>query len=387
MKLNSVNISKILRRGAAAAALLGGLLTTTISLSSCESLYDDMTDCRTGIQLAFNYDYHMEPGANAFPSNVDCVTVYVFDTSGNYVTHFTETSDVLRNENYRMYLPLDEGKYHLVVYGGTACEDATVEFTPDWTTRSDGRKDDIRVVVPTNEKGESAVQLHDIEKRTGGLFYGTLDISITEADYKVNNFRVETVHLMKDTNTIQVILQELNIPDKMNHEDYDFTIVDDNFTLDGYNNPVYPATTKADDDELQKCYKPFARENRIMGYVDNEGRNGTPATEDETRKVQVACAEFSTSRLVTGHAASARLIITTSLEKDKDGNNKEIINIPLITYLLATHGFGESWIKTDQEYLDRQSRWNMIFFLQKNVWVSTRVVVNSWVVRMNSVTL
>lgn len=382
MKFNSVEISKILRRGAFRATLLGGLLTA-MSLTSCESLYDEMTDCHTAIRLAFNYDYHMEPGANAFASNVDCVTVYVFDMAGNYLTHFTETSDVLRNESYRMELPLEEGEYHLVVYGGTACRNATVEFTPDWTSTSSGHQNDILVTVPTNENGESAKQLHDIDLRTGGLFYGTLDVTVTDEDYRKSNFREETVHLMKDTNTIQVILQELSNPDQMNHEDYHFTIVDDNFVLDGYNNPVYETRAEG----VQKCYKPFARENRIMGYVDSEGREGTQATEDNARPVQVACAEFSTSRLVTGNAGTARLIVTSAREQEKDGTDKEIISIPLITYLSATLGYGDSWIKSEQEYLDRQSRWNLVFFLQKGRWVSTRVVVNSWIVRINNVDL
>lgn len=385
MKFNRVKIGRRSGRGAFGAALLGGLLAA-VGLVSCESLHDDLSDCRSGISLAFNYDYHMEPGANAFPANVDCVTVYVFDPSGNYLTQFTETSDVLRNESYRMELPLDEGSYHLVVYGGTACDDATVEFTPDWTPTSvGGRKDDIRVTVPTDAEGVSRAQLHDIERRTGGLFYGTRNVRITEEDFRMGAFRVDTVHMMKDTNTIQVILQELNNPDQMDYHDYHFTITDDNFTLDGYNNPVYAAGRAAGSGD--RSYKPFACENRTMGYVDDEGRTGAQASEDATRPVQVACAEFSTSRLVTGHAATARLIVNSAVEKDDLGNDKQIIDIPLITYLAATRGFGDSWIKDDQEYLDRQSRWTLLFFLQRNVWVNTRVVVNSWVVRKNDIEL
>lgn len=385
MKFKSVKISNKLRRTAIGLPVLGALCLG-MSMSSCESLYDDQSDCRTGINLAFIYDYHMEPGANAFPANVDCVTVYVFDPQGNYLTQLTETSDELRDENYRMPLELPEGSYHLVVYGGTTCEDATVEFTPGWTSSTtSGHKNDILVTVPTDANGESAKQLHDIDTRTGGLFYGTLDVTITEKDFTMGTFRTETVNLMKDTNHIQVILQELSQPDQMNHEDYDFFIDDDNFTLNGYNNPVY--TTSRGGALTGKTYKPFARQNRIMGYVDAEGRTGTQVEEDPSKPVQVACAEFSTSRLVTGHAATSRLRVTTSLEQDKDGNDKEIINIPLITYLQATRGFGDTWIKSDQEYLDRQSRWNLMFFLQRNAWVSTRVVVNSWVVRINDIEL
>lgn len=384
---NSVKISDRLRKGAAKASLLG-MFCLAVGLSSCESLYDDMSDCRSGIQLAFNYDYHMEPGANAFTSNVDCVTVYIFDPNGNYLTQLTETTDVLRDENYRMPLLLDKGKYHLVVYGGTTCDDASVDFTPNWTsTTRSGHKNEIIVNVPTDSEGVSAKQLHDIDARTGGLFYGTLDIEITDADFRAGAFREETVHLMKDTNTIQVVLQEIANPDQMNHEDYNFTITDDNFTLDGYNNPIYSATSRAEYAPTGKKYLPFARENRVMGYVDSNGREGTVAEEDNSRPVKVAVAEFSTSRLLTQHMATARLKITSAKDVDENGNAKEIINIPLITYLAMTRGYGDSWIKSDQEYLDRQSRWHMIFFLQRNVWLSTRVVVNSWVVRVDPVKL
>lgn len=383
MKLNRA-ISNVLRGWGAMKLLIPGAMCLAMSLWSCESLYDDQSNCRSGINLAFVYDYHMEPGANAFPSNVDCVTVYVFDPEGNYLTQLTETSDVLRNENYRMELPLEEGNYHLVVYGGTTCEDATVKVTPEWSATSrSGHKNDILVTVPTDESGVSAKQLHDLDSRTGGLFYGTLDISITDKDFTMGEFRTETVYLMKDTNTIQVILQEIANPDQMDHNDYNFAITDDNFTLDGYNNPVYSSSRAGE----SKTYLPFARENRIMGYVDASGRTGTQVEEDESRPVQVACAEFSTSRLLTQHLASARLVITSTKEKDSNGDDKEIINIPVITYLAATRGFGESWIKSDQEYLDRQSRWNMMFFLQRNAWVSTRVAVNSWVVRINDIDL
>ena len=124
-----------------------------------------------------------------------------------------------------------------------------------------------------------------------------------------------------------------------------------------------------------------------MGTVDSDWEHGSHTTEDASKPVRVACAEFSTSRLFVEHAATARLRITSAVEKDDFGNDRLIIDIPLITYLQATKGFGDSWIKGEQEYLDRQSRWTMMFFLQRNAWVSTRVVVNSWVVRFNDIVL
>lgn len=379
MKFNSVKLSNILRKGALLLPSLGVLCLGSM-LTSCESLHDDMSDCRSGIQLAFNFDYHMEPGANAFPSNVDCVTVYVCDTQGNYLTQFSETSDVLRDPNYRMELPLEKGSYHLLVYGGTTCDKAAVDFTSSWS-----HKDQVRATVPTDDKGESRNQLHDIETRSGGLFYGTLNVTLTDRDFTAGAFREVRVDLMKDTNTIQVFLQELANPDQMDHRDYDFTIVDDNFTLDGYNNPVYEVANTPG--STTKCYKPLATETRLAGYTEPSGREGSVAYVDNERPVRVAYAEFSTSRLFVRHMQSARLIITSNRDKDDLGNPKVIVDIPLITYLAMTRGYGESWIKDDQEYLDRQSRWHLMFFLQRNLWVKTTIVVNSWIVRLDPINL
>ena len=381
MRLDSVMGGTKTGRGARRLSLLG-VLFLSLGLNSCEPIFDEEPNCRLGVNLRFVYDYHMEPGANAFTSNVDCVNVFVFDRNGNYLTQFSETSDILRNEDYRMEVPLDAGDYHLVVYGGTVCEDTAFDLTPDFasaTSRS-GRQDDILVTLPL-ENGVSKKQLHNIEDRTGGLFYGTLDITLTEHDYTVE-FREETVYLMKDTNNIQVILQELNSPYTVDYEDYNFYIVDDNFVLDGYNNAVSTVT-----EDFQPMYLPYASENRVMGYVEYEDRNGAMLEEDEGRPVQVACAEFSTSRLLIEHLPTARLVVTSSTEKDSNGNDRLIIDIPLITYLCAIRGFGDGWIKSDQEFLDRQSRWTLMFFLQRNVWVKARVAVNWWTVRINDIDL
>lgn len=39
----------------------------------------------------------------------------------------------------------------------------------------------------------------------------------------------------------------------------------------------------------------------------------------------------------------------------------------------------------NQEFLDRESRWNMIFFLsENNYWVSTLISIKDWNVRINN---
>ncbi len=41
-----------------------------------------------------------------------------------------------------------------------------------------------------------------------------------------------------------------------------------------------------------------------------------------------------------------------------------------------------------QEFLDRESRWKMVFFLDEgNTWINTQIVINDWVVRINDTEL
>lgn len=373
-------------------AILCGATALAMATGSCDAVYEDLPECEMGVSLKFVYDYNMLR-ADAFAPEVDCITVLVFDSNGNYVKSETETTDVLMNPAYRMRLALEPGDYHLVAYGGLTCEDATFDFTPDWikSRATSGTVNDIHVTLPTDANGVSDILLHDLDKRTGGLFFGTLDLSIDRHDdFNGVNRRTETVYMMKDTNNILIMLEELSNVADMDADDYDFTIIDDNFKFDGNNNVIETAKT-----EGQKIYKPFVKETRTIGFIHASQREGSQVTSDETIPVNVACAEFSTSRLLDIHMDSARLVITTSREHNSDGSDKEIVNIPFITYLAATRSYGATWIKgdrekgisPDQEYLDREDTWSLILFLQKDRWVNTHISVNSWVVRVNNVTL
>ena len=368
-------MSKSARNIFAACFLLGGM-----ALTSCDSMvFDDTADCKQGVALRFIYDYHMEPGANAFPANVDCVSLFIFDKDGNFIDHVYETSDDLRSEDYRMELPLEYGDYHLVAYGGLVCENPSFDINHDWanSTKLVRHKNDIEVTLPLSDDKISNKKLHDLEKRTGGLFYGTVDVTVTKEDVR-EQYRTVTLPMMKDTNNIQIILQELGDPSQMDYNDYDFTIIDDNFKLDGYNNLISTATETS-----QPVYKPYAFENRIMGYVDYQNRDGAINTEDDTKPVQVACVEFSTSRLLDKNSGNARLVIKNKPTR-ADEESTTLIDIPFITYLEAVRGYGQNWIKDDQEFLDRQSNWTMMFFLQNGRWVNARISVNAWTVRLNT---
>ena len=102
-------------------------MLATVALSSCERIFEDLDPCPHGVSLRFVYDYNME-FANAFPKQVDCLTLYIYDDKDNYVDTKIVTGAELQDEDYRMTLDLEKGNYHFVAYGGLACDKSS--FSP-----------------------------------------------------------------------------------------------------------------------------------------------------------------------------------------------------------------------------------------------------------------
>lgn len=336
--MNLLSLSKYLLTPAVVAASLGAAST----LSSCESIYDDLDPCPKGVELRFIYDYNME-FANAFPSQVDCLTVLIYDEQGNYVTTRTEASSRLQDENYRMPVDLEPGSYHVLAYGGMDCPKSSFHFVtePSRTVYSN-------IMVQLNNDCLTApvgTELHP-------LFYGNLDVEVDKDD---SDYREYTVAMMKDTNNLRIILQQIN-GDPLNEADFEFRITDNN-TLFGYNNDLIP--------QPNINYYPWTTGNSQVGELPDGGIS------------QVCWAELSFSRLVTGF--HPKLTITRKSDRFK------VIDIPLNNYLLLLKSEHYKSMSA-QEFLDRESRWNMIFFLDRNhEWLKTQIVINDWVVRINDI--
>lgn len=335
MNFKSV-ISSVISRGAAA------LLLAAVAIS-CNTIYDDQSDCPRGVSLRFVYDYNME-FANSFHTQAHCLNVYLFDKDGNYLDNWVETSDVLKDENWRMKRELGEGSYTLIAYAGLCCGESS--FTaPQIKTRAASRIEEVSVSLNHNNFTSDA-SLHS-------LFYGMATLEVGKDDYVE-----ETIYLKKDTNNIRFALQQMN-GEQITADEFEVSITDDNGLL-------------AWDNEVQQngviTYLPWTKGDSIIG-----------SQEDGETPVSVAYYELSTSRLTT--RTNPRLVVFSR----ERGEN--IINIPLNTYLLLL----KSELYADmpaQEFLDRTSEWSLIFFLDSgNRWINTHIVVNDWVVRLNNAEL
>ncbi len=319
-----------------------------VSFTSCDAIYDDLDPCpetpptQQGAKLRFVYDYNMEY-ANAFPSKVDCLTLYVYDGDGNYVSTITETSSVLSDEDYRMELDLPVGDYHFVAYGGIACADASFRTVSEPTSGSLLSSLETTLIHDGNTS----------DKELHGFYFGDLDMAIHAES---TDYTEGTVEMMKNTNNVQVILQQIS-GEPVYAQDFEFSIIDDN-TLFSYDNSLIA--------DGETTYLPWA---------EGERTTGTRAEGDEEEDVVVAYAEMSTSRLWTGN--SPRLVVTNRETRETT------IDIPLNNYLLLVKSDHYSSMGS-QEFLDRQSEWTMMFFLDEgDNWLRTYIVVNDWVVRIN----
>lgn len=341
-------------------ALIGtALVAVSIpALISCDVIYQDLEPCPQGIDLRFVYDYNME-FANAFPSQVDCLSLLVYDAEGNYITTETVTDrTMLGDENWRMRLELPEGRYTFIAYGGLACDDSSFSFTepPVYGSPLSSLGVDLKSSMLTSPLGKN---LHP-------LFYGKGEFEI---DSKSTEYKKGTIEMMKDTNNLRILLQNTD-GSPVNPDDFTFVITDNNTSF-GWNNELLPAP--------MITYNPW-----VIGTADTSGEDPeyiSRADDDATGEegitpVNLAYAEFSTSRFKKD--SSARLIIR------RNDNNQTVLSIPLVNYLLLLRSEHFASM-TPQEFLDRESRWNVIFFLDSATggWYEVSIVINGWIVRLN----
>lgn len=341
--------------------LLGRVLYTLPAAGlfmSCSLVREGLPLCvEPALELRFVYEYNMEY-ANAFHRQVDCLSAYFFDTEGHLVLTERETDvSLLSDEGYRMYPSLSAGRYHVVVYGGMDCEMSSFSGS----TMSEGsRLRDLQVHMNPS-------CLTDAERRLlHNHYYGSADIEVLpDADSRA------TVELMRNTNTIQVALQHMN-GRAIDCSDFEFEITDDNNDFDHENNLL--ATGEI-------IYKPYNTLNSTTGTSDEASSEGG------YEEWHAALARFTTSRLVKRTELNNKRTSTRlHVRRVKDGET--VFSIPLVNYMLMfknnNTGAGIDYMG-DQEYLDRENRWNFVFFLDENdMWLSTRIIINDWEVRLNT---
>lgn len=342
MNLSNI-ISNTLRRWTLGACVCAVLAAP--ALTSCDSfIYDDEGDCDPHYKVRFRYDYNLKY-ADAFPVEVNEVTLYIYDSNGNIVWSRHDDSPAVRQEGYIMDVDIAPGTYSLVAWAGKGHK---THFSVSEGTHNT----DLQCRLQTKHD-ESGTMFHD--ERLDRLYHGKLDIQEFPDE---QGEHVYTVNLMKDTNEFTVILQHLS-GEQVDKDKFTFTITDDNTVMD-WDNKLIP--------QGDITYYEWDKKQGNAGIIYPKNPDKTSASRADNQ-FSAAVARLTTGRLVKEN--DARM---TVYNEKKD----TIFSIPLIDYCLLVKGNYDRPME-DQEYLDRQDEYNMTFFLDDGGrWIDTYIYINSW---------
>ncbi len=330
------------------------VVAVVMVLSSCSGMiFDDEGDCDPYYKVKFIYDMNMK-GVDAFPVEVNSVTLYAVDAAtGRVVWQNHESGERLAADGYEMDLPVDPGKYHLMAWCGDG-------HTTSFTVNESDHIDDLHCRLNRDYESRAgqdngAVSTTDLKR----LYHGREENLVMPDEQGTHYY---TVRLTKDTNVIRVMLQQLS-GEKLKVDDFDFEITDVNGHLESDNS--------LRDDELI-TYRPWSLKQTVGNVV-------YPGEDYNESDLGAVIAELTVSRLM----ASGK----TRLTVKKHATGETIFSVPLIPYCLQFKGDHHSDMD-DQEYLDREDAYNMVFFLDEGLrWLDTYIYINSFVVVVQDVEL
>lgn len=322
------------------------LTAAIFAVGGCSMVHEDLPECPARLSVRFTYDYNIS-FADAFRHEVKSVSVWAFDASGALAWSGSASGAALDTDNFVMDTPLGEGTYDFVAWGGLL---DNADFTlQNYTPAS---REELEVRLKTIQEGDLNISKSDL----AGLYNGRVLNYKYHIDPQKPSLQTVTVPLMKDTKDMRIMLQHLD----------GSPIVDQDFTVSityadswyAWNNAIVPGCPTV-------TYRPW---NVKYGQTTAPGSDGNRAT----TTVASLLFELSTARLM----ADANAILTIHRNRD----DQDIVNINLTEFLLMVRGHYD--IADDQEYLDRQDDYSIVFFLDANSswYVAQGIYINGWVV-------
>ncbi len=298
---------------------------------------------RYGVQ--FDYDRNIML-ADAFPQEVKAVTVYAFNEQGKFVSSFKSDVAALAKEDYILPIDLAPGTYDFVAWCTWDKSDQVetlpfqvADLTPGQSTLTE---------LTAKLARESAKVSKDIDP----LFHGYVQkVTLTTEE----GLHLVKMPLQKNTNSIRVVLQQLN-GDPMEPDKFSFRITSANGFMN-YNNTLLPDETLT-----------YSAWHLSQGHASME-------ISGSTVDVVTAVAELTLARLIKEDKPLLTIL---------NDRGETVVSIPLVDYLLMVKGYYGRDME-DQEYLDRQDEYSLTFFLdQSYTWDKTRILINNWAVVLNN---
>lgn len=323
------------------------MASSLVLMGGCSLIYDDLPECPSQLRLRFVYDYNMKY-ADAFSHEVKSVNVWAFDSNGVFVWSGNQTGAVLQQKDFVMDTNLPEGKYDFVAWCGLEDNDAF-----SLSTYTPSSREELEVKLKTMiDKGQNIS-----DSRLNSIYNGVLENVEYMIDPQKPSLKTATVYLMKMTNNITVMLQNI---DGTAIKEGDFTA-----SLSCADAWLEWNGNVASDSPLV-TYKPWRQ---LFGEASLDKDGG----KSQLTSVSALIFGLSTSRLM----AQGETILTITRTSD----NKEIIKIPLVEYLLLEKEMNHESL-SDQEYLDRRDDYSVLFFIDgnSNWFISAGIYINGWAV-------
>ncbi len=343
---------------------LMAFLFATLLFTACDNpIFDEEGDCSVVYKVRFRYDRNLK-WADAFANEVKSVRLYAFDQEGTLVWQNSEKGASLAADGYAMTLDLKPGKYHLIAWCGLDNDGSRPEnfFSPSMQIGDNGPEKLTTTLTAERQDGVPTVS----DSRLWSLYHGAMDIEILSDDETDPGTYTEIMYLTKDTNHVRVILQHLSGED-LDPDDYAFEIEADNGSLD-HHNGIIPG------DRIN--YRTWSTQTGEAGV-------GKIDTRAEIIPVKGVIADMTVNRMM----ADEKDEMTLTVNDKKKGT--QIARIPVIHYSLLAKEYYEREYghqMTDQEFLDREDEYTMTLFLdENNQWLSSQILIHSWVIVINNV--
>lgn len=321
-----------------------------VALAGCDSLvYDGEGDCSVHYRLSFRYSKNILD-ADAFASQVTDVTVAVYDKQGNMVCHKTESRELTTANNFYIDVDILPGTYDIIAW----CEGRSiVEDAISFNIQGQNPGDAITASGATLPVGGTAA-LPVVNNDINRLYYGILtDVEFPDTYGTVD---IESIPLIKDTNHITVMLQNMEgMP--LDPEAVTFELEGANSALDWQN-----ALTG----NKRFNYNPWSVRSTTAA-ISMAGVGSRVDTDNVPSGIQ---AEFTTGRIMADRPQQMTI--------RQRGSGETILTFPLVEYLLLVRGYYEQAV-SDQDYLDRYDDFTIVFFIDEGyAWLSSRIYINGW---------
>jgi hypothetical protein len=305
-------------------------------ITSCSWVKDETDGCPYGFWLNLHYTYNILD-VEAAPEYIKEVSVFIYDTEGNYVTRLDVSQADLETNSHRIRVEgIPEGDYQFVVWGGIGNSHYTVSY-------SSNKLEDFRLSLTDQDKTCSS-QLPD-------LFYGYLPA----VHYK-DAYAEHHVYMMKNTNQLACLVVPMGGGVEINPDDFTMRIVSANGTMDAMNQLTSPKVI---------TYEPFARDVATISDSDFGELHGV---------------KFNMMTLRLMAQTDCRLI----LERKDTGSLVFNVSFPEYIGMIGSLYTNMGRQLTVQEYLDRQDFYSIVFFLSEDLNQLVQLQVNNWRLRANN---